>query len=151
MHGNGHPDLIALIDQLSRLQGRLRGLFAGLDSAAGLSRMEMTVLTAVAEAERAPTVPQIGRSLGHPRQVVQRAANTLIEAGLIDTRDNPDHKRAMLLVATDRGRAMKQAANAQAAEIAQGVMPWLDAGEVREAARLLERIRKGLDAHRRDG
>ena len=84
----------------SRLQGRLKGAFTDSRLSTGLGETEMTVLNAVAEAPSPPTVPQIGRALGHPRQVIQRAANALITAGLIATRDNPDHKRAVLLIPT---------------------------------------------------
>ena len=49
----------------------------------------MLVLSAVAGALSPPTVPQIGRSLGHPRQVIQRIADALVARGLIGFEDNP--------------------------------------------------------------
>src|SRR6266540_1759526 len=92
-----HSNPVAiLLDEVIRAQGRLRSVFADVNSATGLTSMEATVLTAIVEARAAPTVPQIGRSLSHPRQVIQRAATTLIQTGLIETRPNPDHKRAPL-------------------------------------------------------
>src|SRR5437899_1679668 len=77
-----------LFDEVLRTQGRLRSVFADVNAATGLTSMEATVLTAIVEARFAPTVPQIGRSLGHPRQVIQRAATSLIAAGIIETRAN---------------------------------------------------------------
>src|SRR5882724_3839651 len=91
-----HP-LVHLIDEVIRLRGRLQSLFAGVGAASGLAPMESTVLTAVVESHTTPTVSQIGRSLGHPRQVIQRAANNLIAARLLETTPNPGHKRAALL------------------------------------------------------
>ena len=141
--------LIALIDGTSRLQGRLKGAFTDSRLSTGLGETEMTVLNAVAEAPSPPTVPQIGRALGHPRQVIQRAANALITAGLIATRDNPDHKRAVLLIPTDKGVALKQEANHRAAAIAADLLTGVDAELVAEATRLLEKVRHQLEAHLR--
>ena len=70
---DSRSELVLLIDAMARLHGRLREAFSSARAASALSDMEHTVLVAVVEAQRAPTVPQIGRSLGHPRQVIQRA------------------------------------------------------------------------------
>ncbi len=141
--------LVGLSDELIRLNGRLKSLFAEARRGAGLGDSEMGVLNAVVEADRPPTVPQIGRSFGQPRQLVQRAANALITAGLIETVPNPDHKRAVLLLATDRGLALKREidarADAKAAEVAQG----LDADAIRGAAQALGEIRRNLEAQLR--
>lgn len=151
MHGkfdSRHP-LVGLSDELIRLNGRLKSLFAEARRGAGLGDSEMGVLNAVVEADRAPTVPQIGRSFGQPRQLVQRAANSLIDAGLIEALPNPDHKRAVLLQATPRGVALKREidklADAKAAELAAT----LDAVMVRDAARMLGEIRRSLETQLR--
>ena len=146
--GPGDGSLIALFDSLSRLRGRLSSAFAPARPA-GMSLTEITVLNAVAGASRAPTVPQIGRSLGHPRQVIQRAATALIGAGLIEMRPNPDHKRASLLVCTSRGMEVKADADARAAAIARELEAVVDPPLAREVARLLDDVRAQLDAHAR--
>ena len=140
--------LISLVDSLSRLQGRLLSVFAPARPA-GLSPTEMTVLNAVGGATSPPTVPQIGRSLGHARQVIQRAANTLIAAGLIDMRPNPDHKRASLLVSTRRGMEVKAQADAQGAAIARALEAVIDPAIARQAVLLLDELRAQLDEHAR--
>ena len=112
--------------------------------------MEATVLAAVVEATRPPTVPQIGRSLGHPRQVIQRAANGLVAAGLIEAAPNPDHKRAGLLIATARGHAVQRQANKRAEAIAAELLGAIDLDTVREATALLNTIRAGLEQHHRE-
>src|SRR5690242_20280581 len=94
---------VEMIDEVLRMGGRIRSMFGEVNAGAGLSAMETTVLTAVVEARFPPTVPQIGRSLGHPRQVIQRAVNALLERGYLDTSDNPEHKRARLLTPTAEG------------------------------------------------
>jgi hypothetical protein len=149
-HPTRHANpLISLIDGTARLQGRLKGAFVDSRLSTGLGETELTVLNAVAEAPNPPTVPQIGRALGHPRQVIQRAANALIAAGLIAARDNPDHKRALLLIPTPQGIALKHEANRRADAIATDLLTGVDAQLVNEATRLLETVRHQLEAHLR--
>lgn len=151
MHGkftSRHP-LVGLSDELIRVNGRLKGLFAGARKPEGLGDSAMTVLNAVVEADRAPTVPQIGRSLGQPRQIVQRAANSLIDVGLIEAVANPDHKRAVLLRATEQGLALKREIDARAEAIAEDMVGDMDANLVRQATALLGDIRKELEARLR--
>jgi len=153
MHGkfdSRHP-LVGLVDETSRLTGRLKSLFAANRQSVGLNDSEIMVLNAVVEADRAPTVAQIGRSLGHPRQLIQRAANALRDAGLIEMADNPDHKRAPLLTPTQAGLALKRKADRLAEEIAERLMPALDENGVRETTLALRAIRKQLEAWLRAG
>lgn len=143
-----HP-LIGLSDELIRLGGRMKGVFAGARRSEGLGDSELSVLNAVVEADRPPTVPQIGRSFGQPRQLVQRAANSLIADGLIATAPNPDHKRALLLVPTEQGLELKREMDARADAIAQVIAADVDNDIVREATRALRTIRKQMEAHLR--
>ncbi len=100
--------LIQLLDEVSRLQGRFGSLFAEVHAESGLKHMEDLVLNAIVEADSPPTAAQIGRSLGHPRQVVQRAVNDLAEAGFLERLPNPGHKRAPLLAVTQKGEHLKE-------------------------------------------
>lgn|SRR5688572_27537438 len=137
-------------DEVSRLRGRMNELFAATRAASGLGAMELTVLTAVVNAATPPTVAQIGRSLGHPRQVVQRAANQLAERGLVDLADNPDHKRASLIVATAAGRALKAADHARAQKVAQAIVARVGAGAFAESADQLHAIRGAIEGFLRE-
>ena len=143
-----HP-LVGLVDETSRLNGRLKSVFAESRQSVGLNDSEIMVLNAVVEADHAPTVSQIGRSLGHARQLVQRAANSLQDAGLIEMTDNPGHKRAQLLTPTEKGIALKRKADALAEGIAEELMPALDKNGVREATLALRDLRKQLEARLR--
>jgi len=143
-----HP-LVGLSDELIRLNGRMKSLFAEARRAAGLGDSEMAVLNAVVEADHPPTVPQIGRSFGQPRQIVQRAANSLIAAGLIETIANPDHKRAVLLRATAAGTALKRDIDSRADAIAGNLAQGLDESGVRSATQALNAIRIQLEAQLR--
>lgn len=151
MHGpfdSRHP-LVGLVDEISRLHGRLKTTFASSRQSVNLGESESMVLNAVVEAERPPTVAQIGRSLGYPRQLVQRAANALRDSGLIDTAPNPDHKRAPLLKPTEEGVALKRKADKVADGIAEQLGPAINSESVRETTEALHAIRKQLEAQLR--
>ena len=153
MHGpldSRHP-ITSLVDEMARLHGRLRSAFAASWRSDGLGESEVMVLTAVVEAERPPTVPQIGRSFGQARQLVQRAVNALIAKGLLGTMPNPDHKRAVLLRATDAGFALKRKIDAEADAIATAIGKRVDLDNARAAAALLRILRKQLEAQLRTG
>lgn len=143
---DSHAAPIQLLDALARLQGRLRGAFASVREGTGLADMEHTVLAAVVEARSAPTVPQIGRALGHPRQVIQRAANSLQNKGLIAFADNPDHKRASLLSPTAAGSAAQAAANRKAEVISAKLLEVILPDQLHGAIGQIEAIRAALDA-----
>ena len=92
---------------------------------------------------------QIGRSLGHPRQVVQRAANRLAALDLIDFADNPDHKRASLIIATDAGRALKAADHDRAQAVTTDILARIDGEMFADAADRLQEIRQGIETYLR--
>jgi DNA-binding MarR family transcriptional regulator len=110
-------ELVVILGEAIRVASRSQQLFARVREGCGLSGIEALTLIAIAHAAAPPTVPQVGRSLGHPRQVIQRAARVLEQRGLIQPEPNPGHKRAALLVATEAGRALGRSIDAQAAEI----------------------------------
>jgi DNA-binding MarR family transcriptional regulator len=143
---DSHAAPIQLLDALARLQGRLREAFASVRDGTGLSDMEHTVLAAVVEARAAPTVPQIGRALGHPRQVIQRAANSLQDKGLIAVADNPDHKRASLLSPAAAGSAVQAEANRKAEAISAKLLEIVAPERLHTAIGQIEAIRAALDA-----
>ncbi len=144
-----HP-LIRLIDEVVRLRGRLQSVFAEASAATGLAPMESTVLTAVVESRAAPTVSQIGRSLGHPRQVIQRATDNLVAARLLQTVPNPNHKRAMLLRVTPTGRRRYRDALAIGERTADSLARLLNRKECDRLARELHSVRARIEAYLRE-
>jgi DNA-binding MarR family transcriptional regulator len=141
--------LIALVDEVLRLGVRLSGAFAAAKRDVGIGDSEFLVLNAVVEAERPPTVPRIGRSLGRPRQLVQRAADSLEAAGFIRTVPNPDHKRAVLLVAEKKGIAIKRRVDTYADRIAESLGADVDLEKAQATANALRLLRKQLEARLR--
>ncbi len=146
---NRATHFIQLLDALARTHGRTVSAFRDLRLAQGLSDMENVVLSAVVGARVAPTASQIGRSLGHPRQVIQRAADSLAVRGLITAVDNPDHKRARLLEPTEAGRQLKAAADIRGLAIADSLTIGLDADLIARTVAGLNQIRAAIEANMR--
>ena len=143
--------LIGLVDEVMRLGGRLKSTFAESRRSVGLGESEMMVLNSVVESDRPPTVSQIGRSFGQPRQIVQRAANALIAQGLVAAQPNPDHKRAPLLVASPGGVALKRQADERAEAVAAPLSAALDLDAARDLTMALRKFRKQLESRLREG
>lgn len=80
----------------------------------GLTSARWQVLGAIVAAERPQPVAWLARDLGANRQNVQRIINDLQREGLVTFAPNPHHKRAQLIVLTDKGqRAFKSAMELQ--------------------------------------
>lgn len=142
-------DLTGLISELFLLQGRLTSIFAKIRDVADLSGVEALTLSAVISAKAPVTVPQIGRSLGHARQVVQRAANVLEKRGLLTTQDNPGHKRAAFLVPTVAGLELKRDFDGVANEIMAILAQDIDRETVRSTAQGLKQLRRVVETRDR--
>jgi DNA-binding MarR family transcriptional regulator len=106
----------------------------------GLSSARWKVLGALALSGSPLTVPQIAREMGQTRQNVQRLADVMVGDGLLEYRDNPQHKRARLVTLTARGRSTYR-------EIEKKQIPWanwcardLTKKELQTAAEILARI-----------
>jgi len=76
-------------------------LVAGL----GLTSARWQVLGAIVYAQRPEPVAWLARDLGSNRQNVQRIVNDLHKEGFVEFQPNPHHRRAQLVVLTDKGRA----------------------------------------------
>jgi DNA-binding MarR family transcriptional regulator len=109
-----------LILQVFRLNGRL--LVAGdrLVEDLGLTSARWQVLGAIALADTPQPVASIARNMGLTRQAVQRTANEMVAAGLLEFAPNPHHERAQLAMLTKKGAAAQHAAMARQA-------PWAHA------------------------
>lgn len=147
-----HP-LVGLVDEAIRLNSRLRSVFATARAGCALNDSEHMVLNSVVEADRLgdrpPTVAQIARSMGYARQVVQRAANALRDSGLIESFENPDHKRAPLLRPTPEGVELKCQIDARADVIAEELVPGIDPAQVLAAQRAMRDLRKQIEVQLR--
>ena len=126
-HTESGRRLTALILETFRLSGRLLSAGDQLVGSLGLSSARWQVLGALALEARPLTVAQIGRRMALSRQAVQRVVNDLVSDGVLELRDNPDHKRAKLVVLTEKGTNVYSEADARqvgwANELGEGLSP----------------------------
>ena len=94
----------ALILETFRLNGRLLAAGDQLVGDLGLSSARWQVLGAIEEAPL--PVAQIARDMGLTRQSVQRLADVLEAAGLVEYAVNPNHRRAKLVRLSNQGRTV---------------------------------------------
>ena len=122
---------IGLILEVFRLNGRLLTAADRLVSRFGLTSARWQVLGAIALAPAPEPVARLARNMGLTRQGVQRVINELLEEGIVTLQENPHHRRARLVVMTEKG-------NTAFAAAVQLQIPWVNAlAENIEADRIL--------------
>jgi DNA-binding MarR family transcriptional regulator len=138
--------LSALVLDLFRLDTLLLTAGDRLVAPLGLTSARWQVLGAIVAAERPQPVAWLARDLGGNRQNVQRIINDLHHDGLVAFEANPHHRRAQLVVLTEKGqRAFDSAMELQAPwinEIAAG----LSAKEIRTVHGLIAALRDKLES-----
>ncbi|MGE4420729.1 MAG: MarR family winged helix-turn-helix transcriptional regulator [Pseudodesulfovibrio sp.] len=95
--------LTSLVLDLFRLNNRMLAAGDGLVAGLGLTSARWQVLGTIVAAEQPRPVAWLARDMGRKRQNVQRIVNDLAEIGLVDFAPNPHHRRASLVVLTDKG------------------------------------------------
>jgi DNA-binding MarR family transcriptional regulator len=93
-----------LIADVYELAGLSRRTSEELARSLGQTAARWHVLSVVSDGPR--TVPSAARRLGLAPQSVQRVVGDLVDAGLLEPVDNPDHVRSPLMRLTGEGRAV---------------------------------------------
>jgi len=112
--------LSGLMLDLFRLNSLLLAAGDRLVAELGLTSARWQILGAIVAGERPEPVAWLARKLGANRQNVQRIVNDLERDGLVAFAANPNHRRAQLVVLTERGKAAYEAAMRLQA-------PWINA------------------------
>jgi DNA-binding MarR family transcriptional regulator len=95
-------EVALLVADVYELAGLLRRTGEAAAAQEGQTQARWQLLSAISE--ESLTVPQAARRLGVTRQGVQRVANDLLAANLVELTVNPDHRTSPLLALTDSGR-----------------------------------------------
>jgi DNA-binding MarR family transcriptional regulator len=117
-------------------------LVAGL----GLTSARWQILGAIVAAERPQPVAWLARDLGANRQNVQRIINDLEKEELVAFEPNPHHRRAQLVVLTDKGRQTYQAAMRLQAPWISGLADGLSVKDIETTHRVMTGLRKKLES-----
>ncbi|MGD0850664.1 MarR family winged helix-turn-helix transcriptional regulator, partial [Bradyrhizobium sp.] len=97
--------LTDLVLEIFRLNGLLIASGDALVADIGLTSARWQVVGAIALQQGRAPVAHIANAMGLTRQSVQRIADELARAGIVEFRDNPHHKRARLVTLTAKGHA----------------------------------------------
>ena len=91
------------------------------------------------------TVPQLARARPVARQRIQKIADELAVAGLVEFVDNPGHKRSKLVRLTARGEARQREMTERIQDAADAMARDLPLKDLRSAAGILARLSEKLD------
>ncbi|GLR83931.1 MarR family winged helix-turn-helix transcriptional regulator [Bradyrhizobium iriomotense] len=111
----------------------------------GLTSARWQILGAIVSAERPEPVAWLARNLGANRQNVQRIVNDLARDGLVGFEINPHHRRAQLVVLTDKGRQAFDAALRLQIPWVNGLADGLSVKEIETAHRVVTALRSRLE------
>jgi DNA-binding MarR family transcriptional regulator len=142
---NKEQELLAGVAITSfRLNGQFLALAEELARPVGLTAARWQVLGAVL-AEPLP-VAGIARAMGITRQSVQRIADLLVDDGLAEYHDNPAHRRAKLLAATDAGRAAVERISPAHRRAAKALVAELGSARLTEALAAMQALSEAVDS-----
>ena len=102
--------LTDLVLDLFRLTNRMLVSGDMLVGGLGLTSARWQVLGTIVAGDRPQPVAWLARDMGANRQNVQRIINDLAKEGLVAFRTNPHHRRAHLVVLTEKGKQAFDAA-----------------------------------------
>jgi DNA-binding MarR family transcriptional regulator len=142
-HTEGGAAFTELVIELFRLNGAMIAVGDAMTRDLGLTSARWQVLGAVGKEPK--TVAAAARQMGLTRQNVQRIADWLVESGIADFVDNPNHRRAKLVALTRQGMALRRQLGGRQAVWANAVAEHFSAAELAATAEILRRLKKTLE------
>ena len=136
--------MVELISQSFRLNSRLLLTADRMARDMGLSAARWQVLSAIAQATEPPTISDIARWMGLTRQSVQQVADALAKDDLINFQPNPKHRRASLVVVTNKATKLLEQLTEQRFAWAREVATTLPVADIKVANKVLGKVREKL-------
>jgi DNA-binding MarR family transcriptional regulator len=138
--------LSSIMLDLFRLNSLLLTAGDRLVAPLGLTSARWQILGAIATAERPEPVAWLARNLGANRQNVQRIVNDLHGEGLVAFETNPHHRRAQLVVLTDKGKRAFEAAMRLQVPWINGLADGVSVKEIETLERVVTRLRENVES-----
>ena len=112
-----------------------------------LSSARWKVLGALARNSdvNALTVADVARNMGLTRQAVQRLSNEMQADGLLQSEDNPNHKRAKLISLTEKGMNAYQLIDKKQIEWINTKADRLDRSELKKFSAMMKTIIQSME------
>jgi DNA-binding MarR family transcriptional regulator len=137
--------LTELVLEIFRLNGLLIASGDALVGSIGLTSARWQVLGAVALLQGRAPVAHIANNMGLTRQSVQRIADELAKAGIVEFQPNPHHKRAKLVALTQKGHALFEAAMRLQKPWASALAAGIDGTALQTTTAVLAQLRARLE------
>jgi len=134
-----------LVIEVFRMNGDLLAAGDALVGDLGLTSARWQVLGAIALSAAPLPVAHIARNMGLTRQAVQRLVDDMRTEGFVRLAPNPHHRRAMLVVATERGEAAYRTAIERQERWADDLTAGLSPEGFEAASALLREMQRRLD------
>lgn len=131
---------------LFRLNSRVIAAGDRLVAGLGLTSARWQILGAIVELDRPQPVAWLARDLGASRQNVQRIVNDLHKEGLVSFEPNPHHRRAKLVVLTDKGTQTFNAAMRLQAPWVNNLSDGLQVEDIQTFHRVIMALRQKLES-----
>jgi DNA-binding MarR family transcriptional regulator len=142
--------LTNLIPDLLRFTGLLLTAGDRLVAPLELTSARWQILGTVVISESPQPVAWLARDLGANRQNVQRIINDLHKQGFVAFETNPHHRRAQLVVATDRGKQAFDAVMRLQAPWINALADGLSSKDLQIVHRVLVALREKLESNGRE-
>ena len=139
--------LTDLILDLFKLNSLLLTAGDRLVAPLGLTSARWQILGAVIAAERPQPVSWLARDMGANRQNVQRIINDLEREELVKFEANPHHRRAPLVILTEKGKRAFDAAMRLQAPWINRLSEGLSIKDVQMFHRMIEALRQKLESN----
>ncbi|HWE75402.1 MAG TPA: MarR family transcriptional regulator [Stellaceae bacterium] len=144
-HSEAGAAFTQLVIEVFRLNGAMVAVGDELTRDLGLTTARWQVLGAIGNEPK--TVAAAARLMGLTRQNVQRIADWLVESGIAEFVDNPNHRRAKLVALTKEGAALRQQLGRRQARWANASGASFTADELRATMDILKRLKRALEKH----
>ena len=134
-----------LVLETFRLNGRLLAAGDELVADLGLTSARWQVLGSIVAVDRPQPVAWLARDMAGNRQNIQRIVNDLAEEGLVAFQTNPHHRRAQLVVLTEKGKQTFDAAMRLQAPWVNKLSEGLQVKDLEATHRVIAALRQKLE------
>jgi DNA-binding MarR family transcriptional regulator len=135
---------VGLVIEVFRLNGDQLAIGNALGADLGLTSARWQVLGAMSLSPVPLPVAHIARNMGLARQAVQYSVDEMRADGLVRLDPNPHHRRAMLVVMTEKGDAAYRAASERHGRWAETLMADLPPERIEAASEVLRDIQRRI-------
>jgi DNA-binding MarR family transcriptional regulator len=133
-----------LVLDLFRLNNQLLAAGDRLIAPLGLTSARWQILGAIVAADYPQPVAWLARNLGAHRQNVQRIINDLTKEGLVAFETNPHHRKAQLVILTNKGKQAFDAAMRLQAPWSDSLSEGLSVKNIETAHQVILALRENL-------